>query len=124
MRKIHNEKLYIYVDKLAYFNYDIVMSYSKMISQFILYSTGVDHADLEPFLAFKFNFPVKIGTLTSKLKGDDFKYFKCIHGFLRGVCSSEFSELNPEYSKTIKLKYKSAIQTPIIADVMNAYIQS
>ena len=95
-----------------------------MISQFILYYPGVDHADLEPFLAFKFNFQIKVGVLTSKLKGDTLKYFKYIHGFLRQVYKSEFSELNPEYSKTIKLKYKSAIQTPNIADVMNAYIQS
>ena len=35
--------------------------------------------------------------------------------------NSEFSELNPEYLKTIKSKYKSAIQNSTIADVMNAY---
>ena len=85
VEKIHNEKLYIYVDKLAHVNYDIVKSHSKMISQFIPYSPGVDHADLEPFLAFKFNFPVKVGALTSKLKGDALKYFKCVHWFLRRV---------------------------------------
>ena len=124
LRKIHNEKFYIYVDKLAYVTYDIAKSYSKMISQFILYSPGVDHADLESFLAFKINFITKVGALTSKLKGDTLKYFKCIRGFLRRVYKSEFSELNPKYLKTIKLKSKSAIETSIIADVMNACIQS
>ena len=121
MRKIHNEKFYIYVDKLSYVTYDTAKPYSKMISQFILYSPGVDHANLEPFLALKFNLPIKVGALASKLKGNALKYFKCINGFLQQVYSSEFSEFNPEYSKTIKLKYKSAIQAPVIADVMNAY---
>ena len=53
----------IYVDKLAYVTCDTAKSYSKIISQFILYSPGVDHADLKPFLAFKFNLPIKVGTL-------------------------------------------------------------
>ena len=111
----------IYVDKLTYVTHDTAKSYSKMISQFILYSPGIDPTDLKPFLASKFNLPIKGGTLISKLKGNALKYFKCINGFLQRVYSSEFSELNPEYSKTIKSKYKSAIQTPTIADVMNAY---
>ena len=89
----------IYVDKLAYVTCDTAKSYSKIISQFILYSPGVDHADLKPFLAFKFNLPIKVGTLASKLKGNALKYFKCINGFLQRVYSGEFSELNPEYSK-------------------------
>ena len=63
LRKFHNEMFDIYIDKLAYVTYDTAKSYSKMISQFILYSPGVDHADLEPFLAFKFNLPIKVGAL-------------------------------------------------------------
>ena len=76
LRKIHKEIFDIYVDKLAYVTCDTAKSYSKMISQFILYSPDVDHADLEPFLAFKFNLPIKVGALSSKLKGDTLKYFK------------------------------------------------
>ena len=41
LRIIHNEMFDIYVDKLAYATYDTAKSYSKMISQFILYSPGV-----------------------------------------------------------------------------------
>ena len=114
LRKIHNEMFDIYVDKLIYFTHDTAKSYSKMISQFILYSPGVDPTDLEPFLASKFNLSIKDGALISKLKGNALKYFKCINGFLKRAYSSEFSEFNPEYSKTIKSKYKSPFQSPLL----------
>ena len=109
LRKIHNEMFDIYVDKLTYVTHDTAKSYSKMISQFILYSPGIDPTDLEPFLASKFNLPIKGGVLISKLKGNALKYFKCINRFLQRVYSSEFSELNPEYSKTIKSKYRKTL---------------
>ena len=38
-----------YVDKFTYVTHDTAKSYSKIISQFILYSPGVGPADLEPF---------------------------------------------------------------------------
>ena len=111
----------IYADKLTYVTHDTAKSYSKMISQFILYSPCVDSTDLEPFVVSKFNLPIKGGALISKLKGNALKYFKRINGFFQRVFRSEFYELNLEYSKTIKSKYKSAIHTPTIADVMSAY---
>ena len=61
MRKIHNEKFDIYFDKLTYVTHDTAKSYSKMISQFFLYSPGVDPTNLEPFLASKFNLLIKGG---------------------------------------------------------------
>ena len=98
----------------TYVTHDTAKSYSKMISQFILYSPSVDPANLEPLLASKFNLPIKGRALISKLKGNALNYFKCINEFLQRVYSSEFSELNPEYSKAIKSKYKSVIQTPLL----------
>ena len=59
LRRIHNEKFAIIVDKLTYVIHDKAKSYSKMISQFILYSPGVDPTDLDPFLSSKFNLPIK-----------------------------------------------------------------
>ena len=109
-----NKTVDIYVDKLTNVTLDTAKSYSKMISQFILYSPGVYLTDLKSFLASKFNLLIKGGALISKLKGNALKYFKCINGFLQRIYSSEFYELNPEYSKTIKSKYKSAIQTPLL----------
>ena len=85
----------MYVDKLIYVTYDTAKSYYKMISQFILYSFGVDSAYLEPYLGSKFNLPINGETLILKLKGNALKYFKCINWFLQRVYSSEFSELNP-----------------------------
>ena len=41
LRKIYNEMFDIYVDKLTYVSYNIAKSYSKMISQLILYSPNV-----------------------------------------------------------------------------------
>ena len=75
LRKIYNEMFDIYVDKLTYVTHDAAKSYSKMISQFILYSLDVDPTDLEPFLASKFNLPIKGGALISKLKKKRFKVF-------------------------------------------------
>ena len=49
LRKIHNKIFDIYTDKLTYITLDTTKSYSKIISQFILYSPDVDPADLEPF---------------------------------------------------------------------------
>ena len=82
LRKNHNEMFDIYADKLTFVTHDTAKSYSKMISQFILYSPGVYLTDLEPFVVSKFNLPIKGGELISKLKGNDLKYFKCIYGFL------------------------------------------
>ena len=76
---------------------------------------------MEPFLASKFNLSKEGGTLKSKLKANSLKYFNCINEFLERVYSSEFSKLNPEYTKTIKSKFKLATKAPIIAEAMNAY---
>ena len=76
---------------------------------------------MEPFLVYKFYLSKEGGTLKSKLKGNSFKYFNCINGFLQRVYNSEFSKLNPEYAKMIKSKFKLATKAPIIAEVMNAY---
>ena len=65
----------MYVDKLIYVTYDTAKSYYKMISQFILYSFGVDPAYLEPFLGSKFKLPIKGEALILKLKGNSLKYF-------------------------------------------------
>ena len=111
----------IYANKFTYATQATAKSYSKMISQFICYSPGVDPPNLEPILASKFNLSKERGTLKSKLKGNSLKYFNCINGFLQRVYSSELSKLNPEYAKTIKSKFKLANKAPIIAEVMNAY---
>ena len=76
MRKINNEMFDIYVDKLTYVTHDKAKSYSKIISQFIIYSPGINPTDLELFLTSKFNLPIKGGALISKLKGNALKYLK------------------------------------------------
>ena len=45
-------------------------------------------------------------------------------GFFGECVAVSSLNLIPSIQRLSKLKYKSAIQTPIIADVMNAYIQS
>ena len=121
LRTIHEQMFDVYVDKLTYATQATAKSYSKMISQFIYYSPGIDPADLEPFLASKFNLSKEGGTLKSKLKGNSLKYFNCINCLLQRVYSSEFSKLNPENAKTIKSKFKLATKVPTIVEVMNAY---
>ena len=52
LRTIHEQMFDVYVDKLTYATQATAKSYSKMISQFIYYSPGVDPADLKPKFSF------------------------------------------------------------------------
>ena len=55
LRNIHNEMFNIYASKLGPLELKTANSYSKMISQFILYSPSIDPDDLDQFLSIKFN---------------------------------------------------------------------
>ena len=57
----------IYVSKLGSLELKTAKAYSKMISQFIMYSPSIDPTDLERFLTIKFNLEQKSGTFKSNL---------------------------------------------------------
>ena len=121
LRKIHEEMFEIYVDKLVYVDSDTAKSYSSMISQFLLYSPGVDPKDLDRFRGFKFKLPVEGKLPKNKLKGTSIKYYRCINNFLKCIYTSEYSKLNPEFAKTIKANTKHKDRFPSLAEVFNAY---
>ena len=111
----------IYVDKLVYVDSDTAKSYSSMISQFLLYSPGVDPKDLDRFLCFKFKLPVEGKLPKNKLKETSIKYYRCINNFLKCIYTSEYSKLNSEFAKTIKANTKHKDRFPSLAEVFNAY---
>ena len=45
----------IYIQKMNAVEYEMAKVYAKMISEFIMFSSGIDPNDLELFLMSKFN---------------------------------------------------------------------
>ena len=94
-------------DKMNYISNKTAKSYSKIISKFMIYSPSIDPYDLDKFIQCEFNLKNTEEAQHSKLKGTALKYYKWIYSFLKHVYSSQFSALNPEFSKDIKsLLYK------------------
>ena len=50
LRKIHDEMFHTYAENFDYINLDTAKAYSKIISESIMYSPGVNPDDLELFL--------------------------------------------------------------------------
>ena len=123
LRKIHDEMFDTYVKNLDYINLDTAKAYSKMISEFIMYSPGVNPDDLELFLKKKFSITNNGRNFKSKLKGTPLKYYRCIEGFLKIIFSGEYSSLNPEYlQSSSEISSKKKI-FPSVLEVVNAYVE-
>ena len=86
--------------------YETTKSYAKMISEFVMFSSGVNQNDLEQFLTLRFNLSKEGGSLISSVKGTPLKYYRCIDNFLNRVFSSPYSSLNPVYSQNIKEEFE------------------
>ena len=123
LRKIHDEMFDIYINKLTYVSYDTAKSYSKMISEFVMYSPEICPDDLTTFLKNKIKLSKRRGTFKSQLQGTSLKYYRCIDGFLRRVYDSGYSVLYPKYVESIKPELKSQDNFPTILEVTNANIE-
>ena len=113
----------IYIQKMNAVEYVTAQAYAKMISEFVMFSPGIDPNDLELFIISKFNILKSGGSLILNLIGTPLKYYRWIGGFLKRVFCSSYSVLNPEYSQLIKEDYESNVNSITLSDVMNAYIE-
>ena len=81
LREIYEEMFGIYIQKMNALEYETAKSYAKMVSEFVMFSSGVNPNDLEQFLTLKFNLSKEGGSLISSVKGTPLKYYRCIDSF-------------------------------------------
>ena len=76
LRKIHEEMFDIYIQKMNAVEYVTAQACAKMISEFVMFSPGIDPNDLELFLISKFNILKSGGSLILNLIGTPLKYYR------------------------------------------------
>ena len=106
----------IYLDKMVYLSPDTAKAYSKMISEFIMYSPGIDPNYLNRFISNKFKIPKRSGIFKYHLNGTSLKYYRWIDGFLRLIYDSGYSLLNPEFSDSLNKNFKSQEKFPTMLE--------
>ena len=106
-----------YIQKMNALEYETSKSYAKMISEFFMFSPGVNPNDLEQFFTLKFNLSKEGGSLISSVKGIPFKYYRCIDTFIKRVYSSSYSSLNPVYSQNITEEFELQLSYATLSDV-------
>ena len=76
--KVQNEVLEYYTNKMKHINPKTQKSYSRIISQFLVYSPSFDPDDLKSFIWLKFGYPKINDTGKENFKGAALNYYYCI----------------------------------------------
>ena len=90
IRKIHEEIIDSYSEKITHLNKKTIHTYSNIINKFIFYSTSIDEKDLALLLMKEFEFTNIGGSIKDCLKGTVRKYYYCLQVFPKLSTTKEY----------------------------------